>query len=307
MAIDRRVFIRDLLLAAGIIAVFPQKLLAQSRCDVDHPFMPPNTAFTGTCHNCGMTRPMWARTWHSYENGGQPLEVCSLHCLAEASINSGTPPEKVQAALYLTPQKSAPVEEVFYVVGSKARGTMTMESKLAFATQEEAESFARECSGKVVTFEEAYQAAAAAIAQENQMISRNRVAKGTIVEPGEKDLCPVCQMYPARYPRNKCQLQTTDGKILHFCSTQCLFEFLANPTKYGGKSGEAKLIWVIDFENDQWIYARNAFYALGSNLDGPMGKEAFPFLNKESAATFTTAHAGNIFRFDRVTIEQIMR
>ncbi len=119
MAVDRRVFIRNLLVGAGIITVFPKELLAQSQCDVEHPFMPPNAAFKGTCHNCGMTRPMWARTWHSYESNGQQLEVCSLHCLAEASINSGTTPENVQVALYLAPEKSVPVNRFFMLLAPK--------------------------------------------------------------------------------------------------------------------------------------------------------------------------------------------
>jgi copper chaperone NosL len=307
MAVDRRVFIRNLLVGAGILTVFPEDLLAQSRCDVEHPFMPPNAAFKGTCHNCGMTRPMWARTWHSYESNGQPLEVCSLHCLAEASINSGTTPENVQVALYLAPQKSVPAEQAFYVVGSKARGTMTMQSKLAFASKEDAESFAKECSGKAVTFDDAYQLAVTTIEKENEMITRNRISKEKIVEPSDnKDICPVCGMYPARYPKNKCQLQTTDAEVVHFCSTQCLFEFLANPGKYAKNSTEAKFIWVIDFQNGQWIYARSAFYVIGSDLPGPMGNEAFPFASKENATAFIAAHSGEILRFDRVTIERIM-
>jgi nitrous oxide reductase accessory protein NosL len=37
-----------------------------------------------------------------------------------------------------------------------------------------------------------------------------------------------------------------------------------------------------------------------------MGKEAFPFANKENATQFIAAHSGKILRFDRVTIELIM-
>lgn len=306
MATDRRVFIRNFLVGAGLISVFPREMLAQSLCEVEHPLMPPNTKFKGMCHNCGMMRPMWARTWHSYELSGQQLEVCSLHCLAESSINSGTTPQNLQVALYLEPEKSLPVERVFYVVGSKAPGTMTMQSKLAFVSKEKAEAFAKECGGKVVPFNEAYQAAVATIAKENQMIERNRISSGKIVEPGDKDGCVVCGMYPARYPKNKCQLQTADGAVVHFCCTQCLFEFLANPAKYEHAGVQAKLIWVIDFDNGQWIYAKNAFYVLGSGVRGPMGKEAFPFVSAEIAKRFIAAHSGELARFNSVTIEQIM-
>lgn len=307
MTIDRRIFVRKMLVGTGLLYLFPHNVFAGDTCGVAHPFMPPNKNFPGTCHNCGMKRPMWARTWHSYELDGEKLEVCSMHCLAEATLNSGVTPKSVQVALYLDPQKSVAADQAFYVLGSKARGTMTMKSKLAFATRQEAEAFAGECGGAVVSFEDAYQEAATAIAKENQMINHNRISKGKIVEPiDNKDICPVCDMYAARYPKNKCQIQTADGKVIHFCSTQCLFEFLKNSHKYAMPALKTKFMWVVDYESGQWIYAQNAFYVLGTNVRGPMGKEAFPFINKEKATEFSKAHSGTVLRFKEVIIERIM-
>ena len=307
MATDRRLFIRNMLIGAGIITLFPQEILASDQCAVQHPFMPPNKALKGQCHNCGMNRPMWARTWHTYTRDGQPLEVCSLHCLAEAALNSGTTPQNIQVALYLEPEKTVPAEKAFYVIGSKARGTMTMNSKLAFATQQDAESFASECGGTAGSFDEAYKAAITTIAKENKMINKNRVAKGKIVEPVDnKDQCPVCDMYAARYPKNKCQLQTSDGEVIHFCSTQCLFEFLKNPQKYNKPGLKTKSIWVVDYASDQWIYGSNAYYVLGSTVTGPMGKEAFPFVSIEAAKKFSAVHSGKVMQFNKVTIDQLM-
>ena len=307
MATDRRLFIRNMLVGAGIFTLFPQELLASSQCAVQHPFMPPNKTFKGACHNCGMKRPMWARTWHTYTRDGQPLEVCSLHCLAEAALNSGTTPQKIQVALYLEPEQTVPAEKAFYVIGSKARGTMTMNSKLAFATQQDAESFASKCGGTVGSFDDAYKVAMTTIAKENKIINKNRMAKGKIVEPVDnKDECPVCDMYAARYPKNKCQLQTSDGEVIHFCSTQCLFEFLKNPQKYKKPDLQTKFVWVVDYESDQWIYASNAYYVLGSTAMGPMGKEAFPFVSLKSATKFSKAHSGKVMQFNEVTIDQLM-
>ena len=50
----------------------------------------------------------------------------------------------------------------------------------------------------------------------------------------------------------------------------------------------------------------NAFYVLGTAVNGPMGKEAFAFVNKETAGKFSTAHKGTVLRFKEVTIQQIM-
>ena len=305
--IDRRMFVQKIIVGTGLLYLFPKDVFADSLCNVAHPFMPPNQNFQGHCHNCGMMRSMWARTWHSYELDGQEFEVCSMHCLAEATINSSATPQNVQVALYLEPEKSIPADQAFYVVGSKARGTMSMNSKLAFATQQEAETFAAECGGAVVSFSGAYQAAAKTIEKENKMINNNRISQGKIVEPVDnKDICPVCDMYPARYPKNKCQLQTADGEVVHFCSTQCLFEYLKNFQKYGKTELKTKFIWVVDYDNGNWIYARNAFYVLNTDVAGPMGKEAYPFVNIESANKFSAMHPGKVLRFKEVTIDKIM-
>lgn len=307
MTIVRRAFIRNMLLGTGLMYVFPHQLFADSKCDVEHPFMPPNTNFKGVCHNCGMTRPMWARTWHTYQSEGNSLDVCSLHCLAEATLNAITTPDNVNVALYLEPQKNTPANTAYYVIGSKSKGTMTMISKLAFATKNDAESFAGECGGRVANFNDVYQEAIASIEKENQMINKNRVAKGKIVEPVDnKDICPVCGMYPARYPKNKCQLQTTDGEVIHFCATQCLFEFLKRPEKYEQAGVKAKFIWVIDYESGKWIYARNGYYVVGSSVMGPMGKEAFPFVRLEDAKAFSIKNSGKTTRFQDLTIQLIM-
>jgi copper chaperone NosL len=307
MKFDRRYLIGKMVAGAGALCLLPHNIFANEPCAVQHPLMPPNKELGGSCHNCGMMRPMWARTWHTYEVDGEALEVCSMHCLAEATVNAGGVPRNIQVALYLSPEKSVPAEQAFYVVGSKARGTMTMTSKLAFATREEAEKFAAACGGDVVTFDAAYQAALPSIAKENGMINKNRVSKGKIVEPVDnKDRCPVCEMYPARYPKNKCQLQTMDGEVVHFCSTYCLFAYLKDPGKYGKPGLKSRFIWVIDFESGQWSYARNAYYVVGSDATGPMGKEAFPFSNRKAAGNFTTAHSGKILRFTEVSFDRIM-
>lgn len=306
MTIDRRMFVQKALIGTGLLYLYPNSVLAGDTCKVQHPFMPPDQHFSGVCHNCGMTRPMWARTWHTYEVDGQKFEVCSMHCLAEATINAGVTPQNVQVALYLEPQKMVAAEQAWYVIGSQAPGTMTMKSKLAFASKEEAQAFAGECGGVVASFKDAYQAAATSIAKENENINRNRIAKGKIIEPVDKDVCPVCGMYPTKFPKNKCQIQTADGEVVHFCSTQCLFEYLKNFQKYGKTELNTKFVWVVDYESGQWIYGQNAFYVIGTDVAGPMGKEAYPFVNKEKAVAFSTAHPGKVLRFKEVTIERIM-
>lgn len=306
MELNRRKFIGNTVIGIGGLYLFPSQLLAADPCSVQHPFMPPRKEMAGVCHNCGMTRPMWARTFHFYEVDGEKKEVCSLHCLAESTMNSGKKPEKVKVALYHEPTKIVPVTSAFYVVGSKARGTMTMKSKLAFESKEKAEQFAAQCGGTIVDFKQALAIAKTSVTKENAKIAQNRLKKGKIVEPVATDVCPVCNMYPARYPKNKCQIKTDSKEVVHFCSTQCLFEYLNNPMAYSKKKVMPMMVWVIDYGTGSWIYGKNAFYVIGSSEQGPMGKEAIPFMNKEAAEKFAATHKGRVLPFAGVSIGKIM-
>ncbi len=221
---SRRKFLSLTLKSAAALSFYPLYAYAANPCNIQHPLMPPDMNMSGQCPNCGMVRPMWARTWKTFENSEGKSEACSFHCLADVALKSGEDPKNVLVALYTEPQKMIPAEKAFYVVGSKAPGTMTMKSKIAFATKSEAEKFAKECGGSVMGYAETLQIAKDGINKENQMIVQRRLKKGKIVEPVDnKDRCPVCGMYPARYPKNKCQIQTKGKDVFHFCSTQCLF------------------------------------------------------------------------------------
>ncbi|MGD9247100.1 MAG: nitrous oxide reductase accessory protein NosL [Desulfobacteraceae bacterium] len=301
---------REILLAgvAGTIytAFSPISALAADPCMVDHPIMPPRKDLTGQCPNCGMVRPMWARTWVTFENSEGKSQACSFHCLADIALKAGEDPENVQVALYLAPEKMVPAQKAFFVVGSKAKGTMTMKSKIAFPSKAEAEKFSGSCGGEVVGFAQALTVAKAGIAKENPMLIKNRLKKGVIIEPvDDKDHCPVCNMYPARYPNHKCQIITKDKEIYHFCSTQCLFEFLKHSSKYAKKEVVPFRIWVSDFPTGAWISGKTAYYVTGSRQHGPMGLEALAFDKKRTASDFAGKEGGKVLTFTHVTPDDI--
>jgi len=303
---SRRKFLSLTLKSAAALSVYPLYAYATNPCTIQHPLSPPDKSMSGQCPNCGMVRPMWARTWKTFENSEGQSEACSFHCLADVALKSGEEPKKVKVALYTEPQKMIPADDAVYVVGSKAPGTMTMKSKLAFASKSEAEKFSKACGGSVMGYSDALQIAKEGINKENQMIVQRRLKKGKIVEPVDnQDRCPVCGMYPARYPKNKCQIQTKNGEIFHFCSTQCLFTFLADPTKYAGKDVQPFLMWVIDVDSGAWISGRTAYYVIGSTQSGPMGKEAFAFDKNAAAGKFAATHKGKVVIFQGVTVNKI--
>ncbi len=279
---------------------------AFDKCLVDHPLEPPYANLTGQCPNCGMLRPMWARTWFLFDHPEGKSQACSFHCLADKVVKSNIEPRNIRVALYLNPEKTVPIKAAFFVVGSKARGTMTMQSKIAFPSKMEALKFVTSCGGEVVGYEDALKVAIKGVAKENQMLVKKRLKKGVIVEPKDnQDLCLVCNMYPARYPKHKCHIITKNKEVVHFCSTQCLFEFLDQPEKYAKEEMVPFRIWVVDFPTGTWISGMTAYYVFGSSQPGPMGHEAIAFDKKISADDYAQKEGGRVQIFSKLGIDDI--
>ncbi|MCG6906455.1 MAG: nitrous oxide reductase accessory protein NosL [Desulfobacteraceae bacterium] len=294
-----------------LIFILWRPAMAQEPCEVAHPLAPAQEHYRGRCPNCGMARAMWARTWVSFENSNGPQSVCSLHCLADLALKSGESPRRVRVALYLEPKTMVPAETAVFVLGSRAKGTMTANSKPAFASAAAARSFAARCGGQSVDFAAALAAATADLPAENRVIGERRLATGKIVSPVDgQDECPVCQMFPARYPRHQCQVLVAGGRTRHFCSTQCLFTFLQNPGAYGQAAADDPLwAWVKDYESGEWISAETAYFVVGSRVLGPMGFEALPFSRRADAVSCSQKNGGQVLGFkavqpDRLTPEK---
>lgn len=301
----RREFLGQLL--GGILygSLFPFAAAADD-CAVQHPLMPPSPAFSGQCPNCGMARSMWARTWKTAETTQGRLGLCSFHCLADLALKSGQDPVGVWTALYLDPNEMIPVESAVFVVGSRAPGTMTATSKLAFPNVASALQFSKFCGGRAVSFEEALSAAKEGTADENKIIVQKRLDTGRLVEPVDnRTECTVCLMFPARYPAHKCQVMSGDHDVYHFCSTQCLFTFLEDPRQYAHKDVAPALIWVVDHTDGSWISGRTAYYVVGSNQWGPMGYEAFTFERLADAQKFLQRNGGTVLLFKDMSIRKI--
>jgi len=279
---------------------------ASDRFKVDHPLMPPSAEFSGQCPLCGMTRAMWARTWIEFDQLDGVAEVCSFHCLADLQRKSGRLPQNLRLAVYHAPKKMIDAAAAVIVMGSAAKGTMSPQSKIVMADLQQAKAFAATHGGQTTSFRSALDAAQAGVLSENAMLVKKRIKKGKIVEPAADDRCAVCEMYPSRYPRNKCQVQAKDGKTCHFCSTQCLFAFLKKPDQYLESDFLLHLIWVTDYNSGSWISGRSAYYLVGAkDRYGPMGFEALPFDKKSDADSLAGPSGGRILLFGDVTIEKI--
>lgn len=121
---------------------------------IEHPIKAPQK-YTDKkrCDNCGMDRNKWARTRHEFKTSKGEFYTCSIHCVSELSMKLKEAPRDVKVAEYLHPEKMLDAGMAFYVIGSKAPGTMTRKSKIAFPSKEEAEKFAARYGGTVAGFE----------------------------------------------------------------------------------------------------------------------------------------------------------
>ena len=112
--------------------------------------------------------------------------------------------------------------------------------------------------------------------------------------------CPVCGMYPARYPGWAAQIVFKDLSMTALESPAELFRFLQNMKKYDAKHSASDIvkIYATDYEQRSWIDAKQAFYVQGSRVKGPMGDGLPAFSSKSSAESFAKQLGGNVMSFD---------
>ncbi len=122
------------------------------------------------CPTCGMTLPMFYKTNHAATHNGHTEQYCSLHCLAEENIKNNAKLKDVKV-VDVTSLKFIDVSNATYVVGSSKKGTMTMNSKYAFAKKADAEKFSKEFGGDVMNYGGAYGVASKSLDKEMKMVS----------------------------------------------------------------------------------------------------------------------------------------
>jgi copper chaperone NosL len=302
----KRFFLTLLLLlcSASAVVVFSMENKVP---DIDHPIKNPQKySETKLCPNCGMMINMWARTRHSFHHPEGDFTTCSIRCLADKTVSSGEEADNIHVALYLDPDKMIPAEQASYVIGSTAPGTMTMKSKIAFADSESAEQFASNYGGKVVNFQEALAEAEMELPKSRMMIDKKRKETGKIKEPTENDVCKVCGMPPAKHLKHNSQIWAMDGSTVHFCSTQCMINFNADQLQYVKEPIKTKMAWVKLYSDGMYESAVGAYYVVGSQVNGPMGKEAIPFKLKKNAEDFVQTNGGKIVNYSQLTPELVM-
>jgi nitrous oxide reductase accessory protein NosL len=128
------------------------------------------------------------------------------------------------------------------------------------------------------------------------------------VKPSPKDKCPVCGMFVAKYPDFVAQVIFQDGSYAVFDGAKDLFKYYLNLKKYAPakRVEDIASIYVTDYYSLELIDGPQAWYVVGSDVYGPMGKELIPFLKESDARGFMKDHKGkSLLRFKDVSVELI--
>ena len=127
------------------------------------------------------------------------------------------------------------------------------------------------------------------------------------VNPPRGSKCPVCGMFVHKYPLWAARIQTGD-RDFYFDGVKDLMKFYFEPGKFGAPADARTFtsIQVTDYYARVGTDARRAWYVVGSNVYGPMGRELIPFSAESDAREFLDDHGGKqILRFDEITPELI--
>ncbi len=119
------------------------------------------------------------------------------------------------------------------------------------------------------------------------------------IQVTKDEKCPICGMFVYKYPKWAAQI-FYEGKHYSFDGVKDMMKY------YFENRDDIKKILVTDYYSQKAIDASSAFYVLGSDVYGPMGKELIPFSSQKEAKAFSMDHKGErVVGFKEITISEI--
>jgi len=118
------------------------------------------------------------------------------------------------------------------------------------------------------------------------------------------DKCPVCGMFVSKFPDFVDQIVFKDGSHAFFDGVKDMMKYYFDLPKYNPEKTKADIaaIFVTDYYTLKLIDGLKAWYVVGSDVYGPMGKELMPFSDEAAAKEFKVDHKGTaILSFQDIT------
>jgi len=128
--------------------------------------------------------------------------------------------------------------------------------------------------------------------------------KESYVRPQGRYRCPVCGMFVAKYPDWIAEIVFKDGEYAIFDGVKDLFKFYFDMQTYthDKRREDISAVIVTDYYTIQPVDGRKAFFVLGSDVLGPMGRELVPFGKESDAREFLKDHHGKqVLSFDEIS------
>ncbi len=126
------------------------------------------------------------------------------------------------------------------------------------------------------------------------------------IQPSSKDKCPVCGMIVGKYPDFLAEIVFKDGAYAVFDGAKDMFKYYFNLKKYNPSKNVSDIdsIYVTNYYDLTLINGYAAYYVLGSDVLGPMGRELIPLEKESDAKELLKDHKGQrILKFSEVTKE----
>lgn len=128
------------------------------------------------------------------------------------------------------------------------------------------------------------------------------------LKPAAENKCPVCGMFVAEHLDFLAEIIFKDGACAFFDGAKDMFRFYFDMAAYVPSRSVADIaaIYVTDYYGLTLIDGRSAFYVIGSDVIGPMGRELIPLATEREASTFLKDHKGrSVLRFSDITAETV--
>ena len=114
--------------------------------------------------------------------------------------------------------------------------------------------------------------------------------------------CPVCGMFPARFPRWAAQIILVDGTAYFFDSPLDLLTFEARRQTLAPDRAQIAVgaRYVTHYPHPgEWLLREKAFFVLGSQALGPMRTPDVPaFASQAAAAAFASEQGGRVYQWE---------
>lgn len=126
------------------------------------------------------------------------------------------------------------------------------------------------------------------------------------------DECHLCGMLITRFdgPKGELYRKQRGDTVYKFCSTRDLFSYYLDPENKRNVTqilvhDMSKMPW--DATNDEYfIDAKQAWYVVGSQKKGAMGKTLASFRERVDALVFTEKFGGKILSFSQIDYDALM-